>query len=102
MSIKRVDHYYNVGEKAWQHKDTESNVPAEAAQPLGGVTVANNDWDKFDFVIVRKLPDPRQTWDHNVTFKVVLKSPLLLNACREVIGEIPGLSWKSKPVQVCA
>ena len=101
MSFKRVDHYYNTGDKAWKHKDTDSELPAEAAQPVGGVAVTDNDWDKFDFVVVRKLPDPRRPYDNpTVTFKVVLKSSHLLNACREVIGEVPRLSWNSKPVEV--
>ncbi|KAH9938893.1 P-loop containing nucleoside triphosphate hydrolase protein [Epithele typhae] len=101
MSVKRVDHYYNASEKAWCHKDTDSDIPAEAVQPIGGVVTANNDWDNYDFVVVRKLPDPRRPYDNpNVTFKVVVKSPYLLQACKEVIGDIPRLSWKSKPVEL--
>ena len=103
MSLKRVDHYFNAEDKAWKHKETDSDVPAEAAQPVGGVATSSNDWDDYDFVVVRKLPDPRRPYDNpTVTFKIVLKSALLLNTCREVIGEIPRLSWTAKQVEVSA
>ena len=77
----------------------------ELARPvlLEPSSLQSSDIVVVSFVVVRKLPDPRRPYDNpTVTFKVVLKSALLLNTCREVIGEIPRLSWTAKQVEVSA
>jgi hypothetical protein len=47
--------------------------------------------------VIRTLP---QQEDKEITFKVVIKSPYLLKACKDVIQEITGLSWNSIPLEV--
>ncbi|EJF58309.1 P-loop containing nucleoside triphosphate hydrolase protein [Dichomitus squalens LYAD-421 SS1] len=104
--IKCVDHYWNADDKAWTHKDTDSKVPAEAVQPQTSSAGSSDDWKEFCFVVVRKLPGGpvtrrnNQNQDQPITFKIVVKSPHLHKACKEVIGEIPGLSWNAEPVEL--
>ena len=99
--IKCVDHYWNADDKAWKHKDTTSDIPAELVQPVGS-GASSDDWEEFCFVVVRRLPDPRRPHEQTIGFKVVVKSPHLLNVCRDIIGQVPGLSWNSQPVEVSA
>ena len=100
MQVKTVDHYWNANDKAWKHRDSDSDVPAELVQPVGG-GASTDDWKEYGFVVVRRMPDPRsRTNDHTIKFKIVVKDSHLLKACREVIGAVPGLSWNSEPVEV--
>jgi hypothetical protein len=56
-------------------------------------------WQEFCFVVVRTIP---KSIDQGLepTFKVVIKSPYLLRACKEVIQQIVGLSWNSIPLEI--
>ena len=104
MSIKTVDYYYDDSIQAYQYKDPESDVPAELCQPEGGGggggASIDDDWREYVFVVVRTLPRRSRTNDQSIKFKIVVKDSHLLKACREVIGELPGLSWNSEPVKV--
>ncbi|KAI0708424.1 P-loop containing nucleoside triphosphate hydrolase protein [Earliella scabrosa] len=98
--VKRVDHYWNAEDQAWKHKDTTSDVPAELVQPVGS-GASSDDWEEFCFVVVRGLPDPwAAAQEQTISFKIVVKSPHLLNVCRGIIGQVPGLSWNSQPVEL--
>ena len=104
MSIKTVDYEWNASTKAYQYQDSTSDVPAELFQPEGGDGgggASIDDWKEYVFVVVRTMPDPRSfSNDQTVKFKIVVKDPHLVKACREIIGEVPGLSWNSEPVEV--
>jgi hypothetical protein len=54
-------------------------------------------WVGFCFIVKRTVP---QQEDKDITFKVIIKSPYLLKACKDVIKEIAGLSWNSIPLEV--
>ena len=97
MQFKTVDHCWNASKQTWKYKDSDSDVLAELVQPVGGGTNTDG-WKEYGFVIVRKMPGP----DHrqNIKFKIVVKDSHLVKACRGVIGEVPGLSWNSEPVEV--
>ena len=97
MQFKTVDHYWNSSKQAYNYKDSDSDVLAELVQPVGG-GISIDDWKEYGFVIVRRMPGP----DHSQTikFKIVVKDSYLVKACRGVIGEVPGLSWNSEPVEV--
>lgn len=101
MHVKTVDHYWNASDKAWKHKDADSDVPAELVQPVGG-GANTDDWKEYGFVVVRKMPDPRNRLpnDQIIKFKILVKDAHLMKACREVIGQVPGLSWNNEPVEV--
>lgn len=69
-------------------------------RPVGNGT-DSDPWEKFCFVVVRKFPDPnRQAKEGDFTFQIVLKSPYLLKACKDVIGQVPGISWTAEPLEV--
>jgi hypothetical protein len=51
-------------------------------------------WAEFCFVVVRTIPQVENE-DSVITYKVVIKSPYLLTACKEVIQDVPGLSWNA-------
>ena len=104
LDVKYVDAKYNEEDPAgWQNEDTPNpgDVPAELVQPLGMET-SDDSWDDYCFVIVRKHPTPEQKaqGDRQVCFEIVVKSSYLLKACKDVIGDISGLSWDSQPVIV--
>ena len=100
LKIKRVDHYWSTWSKSWKYRNTGSGVIAEAVRPVGNGS-DNDPWANFCFVVVRKIPEPnKQLEGAEITFQVVVKSPYLLKACKEVIGSIPGLSWTAEPLEV--
>ncbi|KAI0649735.1 P-loop containing nucleoside triphosphate hydrolase protein [Trametes meyenii] len=101
LKIKRVDNYWSTWSDAWKYRNTGSGVIAEAVRPVGGGG-ANDPWQNFCFVVVRKFPqvskhdlDPKQ-----ITFKIVIKSPYLLKACQDVVGEVRGISWTADPLEL--
>ena len=76
-------------------------VVAEAVRPVGNGT-DNDPWEKFCFVVVRKFPDPnRLASKDDFVFQVVVKSPYLLKALKDIIGQVPGISWTAEPLEVC-
>ena len=98
--VKTVDHYWHAEEKAWKHKDTTSDIPAELVQPVGS-GASSDDWKEFCFVVVRTFPRTRADEEEKEpTFHIVIKSPYLLQACKDVVQKVPGLSWNDDPVQV--
>ncbi|TFK80871.1 P-loop containing nucleoside triphosphate hydrolase protein [Polyporus arcularius HHB13444] len=103
LKIKRVDHFWSTWSKGWKYRNTGSGVVAEAVRPVGNGT-DNDPWQNFCFVVVRKLPDPR-TADKpggagDITFQIVVKSPYLLKACKDVVGTVPGISWTAEPLEL--
>ncbi|THG95113.1 hypothetical protein EW026_g6481 [Hermanssonia centrifuga] len=95
LKVKRVDYYYSRWSKSWKYKNMGDRVTPEAA-PIGVTTAGNDPWQTFCFVVVRKLPRK----DEEPTFQVVIKSPYLLQACKDVIQKIPGISWNAEPLQL--
>ncbi|TBU30370.1 P-loop containing nucleoside triphosphate hydrolase protein [Dichomitus squalens] len=100
LKIKRVDHYWSTWSKSWKYRNTGSGIVAEAVRPVGNGS-DNDPWANFCFVVVRKIPEPnKQLEGAEITFQVVVKSPYLLKACKEVIGTVPGLSWTAEPLEL--
>lgn len=54
-------------------------------------------WAQFCFVVVRTIP---LSEEEGISYKVVVKSPYFLTACKNVIQDVPGLSWNSIPLEV--
>ncbi|OBZ76844.1 ATPase family AAA domain-containing protein 3B [Grifola frondosa] len=100
LKVKRVDYYYSNWSKSWKYRNTGSKVTPEAIRPLGGPD--NNDpWQSFCFVVVRKMPKSQDIEQGaEPTFQVTIKSPYLLKACKDVIQNIPGLSWTAEPLEL--
>ncbi|KAI0329766.1 P-loop containing nucleoside triphosphate hydrolase protein [Cubamyces sp. BRFM 1775] len=99
LKIKRVDNYWSNWSKGWKYRNTGSGVVAEAVNPVGNGT-ANDPWQNFCFVVVRKLPQHRDSDKEEIRFKVVIKSPYLLKACKDVIQRVPGVSWTAEPLEL--
>ncbi|OBZ76351.1 ATPase family AAA domain-containing protein 3B [Grifola frondosa] len=94
LKIKRVDHYYSTWSKAWKYRNSGSNVSPEMMRPVVLVVA-------FCFVILRKIPQAHELErGKEITFQVVVKSPYLLKACKDVIQSVPGLSWTAEPLEL--
>ncbi|KAH9925055.1 P-loop containing nucleoside triphosphate hydrolase protein [Epithele typhae] len=100
LKVKRVDHYWSSWSKSWKYRNTGSGVVAEVAHPVGNGS-DNDPWQSFCFVVVRKMPEEHQKlMNPDPTFQVVVKSPYLLKACKDVMGDINGLSWTTEPLEL--
>ena len=104
LEIKYVDSKYSEDPKGWQYEDTSNpaGVPAELVQPVGMDTSGDDSWDEFCFVVVRRHPKPKENNEgtRQIAFEIVVKSPYLLKACKEVMTHVRGISWNSPPVTV--
>jgi hypothetical protein len=97
LGIKKVDYYYSRWHKKWKYANTGSNIVPElrpAPESPGGTDDA---WNVYCFVVIRNVP---QEENREAYFKVQIKSPYLVKACKEVIDEMNGLSWTAVPLQV--
>ena len=100
LKVKRVDLYFSKWLNQWKYKNMGAKVTQEQEKTADAPATTNNDaWSQFCFVVVRTLPTEK---DQDPTFKVVIKSEYLLEACKDVIQDIPGLSWNANPVEVGA
>ena len=103
FKVKRVDYFYSNWSKAWKYRNTSSKVKADALQTVGnGDSNAPDPWQGYCFVVVRKLPQPVDGEQGEPTFQVVVKSPYLLIACKDVIQKVQGVSWTAEPLEVRA
>lgn len=95
LKVKKVDHFYSRWSKKWKYQNSGSNViPELRPLPSDG---KDDPWQEFCFVIVREIPNDGQSSPY---FKFVIKSPYLLKACKDVIGEVQGVSWNAIPLEV--
>jgi hypothetical protein len=97
LKVKRVDYYYSRWSRKWKYQNSGSNVIPEL-RPLPSEG-KEDPWQEFCFVVVRTIP---KSSDQGIepSFKVVIKSPYLLKACKDVIQQIVGLSWNSIPLEL--
>ncbi|KAI0752500.1 P-loop containing nucleoside triphosphate hydrolase protein [Daedaleopsis nitida] len=101
FKVKRVDYFYSNWSKAWKYRNTSSKVKADALQTIGnGDSNGNDPWQTYCFVVVRKLPQAVDGEVGEPTFQVVVKSPYLLIACKDVIGKVQGVSWTAEPLEL--
>ncbi|KZP28708.1 hypothetical protein FIBSPDRAFT_1039447 [Athelia psychrophila] len=99
LKVKRLDYYYSKWSRKWKYQPTSSNtLPEMRAGPAAALEPGKEDpWAQFCFVVVRTIP---QAEDQAITYKVDIKSPYLLTACKEVIQDVPGLSWNAIPLEL--
>lgn len=102
LKVKRVDCFYSNWSKAWKYRNTSAKVRADALQTVGNGTdgTGPDPWISYCFVVVRKIPQAVDGEQREPTFQVVVKSPYLLIACKEVIGKVRGVSWTAEPLEV--
>jgi hypothetical protein len=95
LKIKKVDHVYGRWSKKWKYQTSGSNAAPEVMSlPADG---KDDPWQQFCFVVVREIP---RNEDMEPYFQIVVKSPYLVKACKDVIAEIQGISWNAVPLEV--
>lgn len=102
LDIKFVDSRYEEEKNVWEYEDTKNlDIPAEQVQPLGTNTADDkNSWEKYCFVVVRKHLRVPQGQPRTIVIEIVIKSPYLRTACKEVMQGLSGISWVSEPLTV--
>jgi len=95
LKVKKVDHFFSRWSKKWKYSNSGANVIPEL-RPLPSEG-KDDPWREYCFVVVREIPDDKEGLPY---FKIVVKSPYLLKACKEVIGEVQGVSWNALPLEV--
>ncbi|KAF8530383.1 P-loop containing nucleoside triphosphate hydrolase protein [Hysterangium stoloniferum] len=95
LKVKKVDHFYSRWAKKWKYTTSGSNViPEMRPLPSEG---KDDPWQQFCFVVVREIPlDPLVS----PYFQIVVKSSYLLKACKDVVGEVEGVSWNAIPLEL--
>lgn len=95
VQVKRVDHVFDNRTNEWTYKTTKP--PAAPRVLAGGKTTDGGDvWQSFCFVVVRHVTE--NPFEPRVS--LTIKSPYLRTACKEIIGERPGVSWTADPLEV--
>ncbi|KAI0772989.1 P-loop containing nucleoside triphosphate hydrolase protein [Trametes elegans] len=97
LKIKRVDNYWSSWSDSWKYRNTGSGVVAENVRAVGNGP-SNDPWQNFCFVVVRKVP--RRNEEEEITYKIVIKSLYLRAACKDVIQQVPGISWTADPLEL--
>ncbi|RPD60608.1 P-loop containing nucleoside triphosphate hydrolase protein [Lentinus tigrinus ALCF2SS1-7] len=101
LKVKRVDYFYSSWSKAWKYRNSSSKVKADVLQTIGnGDTGGVDPWVSYCFVVVRKIPQPVDGEQGEPTFQVVVKSPYLLIALKDVIQKVQGISWTAEPLEL--
>jgi hypothetical protein len=98
LKFKRLDFYYSGWSRQWKYKNMNAKVSVEN-RSMKGSQGDNDPWKEFCFVVVRTMPDPKDGIS-KPTFKVVVKSPYILKACKDVIKAWTGISWNSEPLEL--
>lgn len=94
LKIKRLDYYYSRWSKSWKYKNMGDKVTPEMTI-IGASSSGNDPWQSYCFVVIRTLSRS----DEDPVFQVVIKSSYLVEACKDVIQTIPGISWTAEPLQ---
>lgn len=103
LDIKFVDSQWDEESDSWKYNDTVNpDTPAELVQPMGAEATDSNSWEEYCFVVVRKLSKNSENPRRTITFEIILKSPYLIQACRNVMADVRGISWTSQPITVSA
>ncbi|KAH9914120.1 P-loop containing nucleoside triphosphate hydrolase protein, partial [Fomitopsis serialis] len=98
LRVKRVDHFFNRKNGVWTYKDTKIKSTPQVLS--GGKTSEGSDiWQSFCFVVVREFSADSVPGEEPAV-AVTIKSPYLRTACKDVIGEVPGLSWTVDPLEL--
>ncbi|KAI1792767.1 P-loop containing nucleoside triphosphate hydrolase protein [Ganoderma leucocontextum] len=102
LKVKRVDYFYSTWSRTWKYRNTAAKVRPDGLKTVGnGGDDGNDPWQSFCFVVVRKLPQPGEDKDKDEpTYQVVVKSPYLLIALKDVIQKVPGVSWTAEPLEL--
>ena len=96
--LKRVDRVFDTTTRVWGCEDTK--VESFPSVLSGGRAKDGYDvWHSVHFVVVRNMPADSSSKEEP-TVTIVIKSPQLRDVCRQIIGELPGLSWTVDPLEV--
>jgi len=94
LDVTKVDHFMDKRTMRWEYQASGVDVvPEHRSAPTG----QNDPWKRSCFVVVREFPADEK---HQPYFRIIVKSKFLLKACKETVGEIPGISWNTIPMEV--
>lgn len=97
LKFKKFDHFYSWWSRTWKYEKMGANViPELRSQAVNNG--ADDPWAEWAFVVVREVPREE---DKASYFKITIKSPYLLQAFKDVMKEIVGISWNTIPLVVC-
>ncbi|PIL28931.1 hypothetical protein GSI_08978 [Ganoderma sinense ZZ0214-1] len=98
LDVKFVDSRWDEESDSWKYNDTANpDIPAELVQPMGAEAAGSRSWEEFCFVVVRKHSRGLRP---TITFEIILKSPYLITACKNVMADVRGVSWNSQPIRL--
>lgn len=98
--LKRVDRVFDTTTRVWGCEDTK--VESFPSVLSGGRATDGYDvWHSVHFVVVRHMPADSSSKEEP-TVTIIIKSSQLREASKNVIGELPGLSWTVDPLEVRA
>lgn len=107
-AVKRVDEIYDFSSDDWKFSD----LPVTAENLALDSHLHRNVKDEFDgfvFLVVRRFEKPLSRYSmlssnsKNTSFETLLeiRSPQLKRACKDVIGDVQGISWTATPFRAC-
>ncbi|PIL28926.1 hypothetical protein GSI_08973 [Ganoderma sinense ZZ0214-1] len=98
LDVKFIDSRWDERYQSWMYNDTANpEIPAELVQPVGTEAEGSDCREKYCFVVVRKYS---RDLVPTINFEIVLKSPYLITACKNVMADVPGVSWNSEPIRL--
>ncbi|KAH9931582.1 uncharacterized protein B0H18DRAFT_1208889 [Fomitopsis serialis] len=99
LQVKRVDHVYNMMTRMWTYEDTKVLVEPQILRG-GKMSDGSDAWQSYCFVVVRKIPPGNSSPGTEPTVSLTIKSPYLVAACKNVIGDVPTMSWTVDPLEL--
>lgn len=90
LDLRRIDEYYDRRKCAWVIRDT----------PAPKKKSTTDKYAEFAFTLNRKITEVGEGIPPNIKTSFDIKSPYLKDVGMTVIGQVQGVSWTSKPLQV--
>lgn len=103
LKIKHVNSKYDERSGKSIYEDVPEHVlfAAELVHPVGDETTdVESDWSKYCFVVVRHHSLDHRTKRVTITVSCCTMDDDLITVCRQVMHNVRGISWHSKPLTV--
>lgn len=90
LEVKRLDEVYDRNRSEWTKRDT---VPRKSKNK-------DEAHAEFAFSVIRKFNPTQDPTLHLITTTYDIRSPHLRKMGKDIIGQVQGISWTSKPLKV--